>query len=126
MKGLQNLARLLVLILIAGMAAGASSALQAGEFLEFSPVHSNIAYALILLIGFSVGLLVKGVQEGLLTSIFITVIGTITLFLAIYLPNIEITATAPELILRSVWWGALTIFFLTLIGIFVGRIFSGE
>lgn len=126
MKAPQKLARLVILILVAGIAAGASSALQAGEFLEFSPVHSNIAYALVLLIGFSVGLLVKGVQEGLLTSLFITVIGTITLFLAIYLPNVEITATAPELILRSVWWGALTIFFLTLIGIFVGRIFSGE
>ncbi len=126
MKALHNLVRVGLLILAAGVAAGASSALQSGEFLEFSPVPSNIAYALVLLTGFSVGLLVKGVQEGLLTSLCVTVVGTITLFLAIYIANVEITATAPELILRSVWWGALSIFFLTMIGIFVGRILSGE
>lgn len=122
----RELVRLLFLALGAGIAAGASSALQAGEFLQFSPVPSNVAYALVLLVGISVGLLVKGVQEGLLMSIVIMVIGTVTLFLSVYVPNIEIAATAPELILRSVWWGALSVFFLTLIGIFVGRIFSGE
>ncbi len=126
MKKIRNLISLSVLTLAAGVAAGSSSALQAREFLEFSPVNNNIAYALVLLIGVSVGLLVKGVQEGLLASILVTLIGTITLFLAVYLPNVEIAATAPELILHSVWQGALTIFFLTLIGIFVGRIFSGE
>ncbi len=126
MKNGQKLVRLLLLAPIAGIAAGASAALQAGEFLKFSPVPSNVAYALVLLVGLSVGLLVRGVQEGLLTSVLITIIGTITLFLAIYLPNVEIVATAPELILRSVWWGALSIFFLTIIGIVVGRILSGE
>lgn len=126
MKNDQKLVRLLLLVPVAGIATGASAALQAGEFLEFSPVPSNVAYALVLLVGLSVGLLVRGVQEGLLTSVLITIIGTITLFLAIYLPNVEIVATAPELILRSVWWGALSIFFLTIIGIVVGRILSGE
>jgi hypothetical protein len=118
--------RAFLLALVAGVAAGASSALQAGEFLEFSPVPSSVAYVLVLLVGISMGLLVKGVQEGLLTGILITVVGTVTLFLAVYLPNMEIVTTAPELILRSIWWGAMTVFFLTLIGIFVGRIFSGE
>ncbi len=118
--------RLFVIALVAGVAAGASSALQAGEFLEFSPVPSSIAYMLVLLVGLSVGLLVKGMQEGLLLGILITIISTGTLFLAVYLPNIEIATTAPELILRSMWWGGMSVFFLTLIGIFVGRIFSGE
>lgn len=126
MERLVKLGRLLSIVLVAGIAAGASSALQAGEFLEFAPVPSNAAYALVLLVGISVGLLVKGIQEGLLMSIVITVIGTVTLFLSVYVPNREIAATAPELILRSIWWGALSVFFLTLLGIFVGRIFSGE
>ncbi len=126
MGRVREFVRLLVIACVAGVAAGASSALRAGEFLEFSPVPSSIAYVLVLLVGLSVGLLVKGVEEGLLLGISITLIGTITLFLALYLPNVEIASTAPELILRSVWQGALTIFFLTLIGIVVGRIFSGE
>ncbi len=121
-----KLIRWLILALVAGIAAGASSALQAGELLDFSPVPGNIAYALVALVGLSVGFLVRGVQEGLIMAISITVVGTITLFLAIYLPNVEIAATAPELILRSVWWGALSTFFLTIIGMVVGRILSGE
>ncbi len=121
-----KLIRWLTLALVAGIAAGASSALQAGELLDFSPVPGNIAYALIALVGLSVGFLVREVQEGLIMAISITVVGTITLFLAIYLPNVEIAATAPELILRSVWWGALSTFFLTIIGMVVGRILSGE
>lgn len=121
-----KLIRWLILALAAGIAAGASSALQAGELLGFSPVPSNIAYALVALVGLSVGFLVRGVQEGLIMAISITVVGTVTLFLAIYLPNVEIAATAPELILRSVWWGALSTFFLTIIGMVVGRILSGE
>lgn len=116
--------RLLALGLAGGIAAGASAALQAEEFLKFSPVPSNVTYLLLVLIGLGAGFLVKGVQEGLLTGIGVALIGTLTLFLSLYLPNIEIGL--PELILRSVWWGGLTIFFLTLIGIFVGRILSGE
>lgn len=116
--------RLLALGIVGGVAAGASAALQAEEFLKFSPVPSTVTYLLLVLIGLGAGFLVKGVQEGLLTGIGVALIGTITLFLSLYLPNIEIGL--PELILRSVWWGGLTIFFLTLIGIFVGRIFSGE
>lgn len=121
-----KLIRWLTLALVAGIAAGASSALKAGELLDFSPVPGNIAYALIALVGLSVGFLVREVQEGLIMAISITVVGTITLFLAIYLPNVEIAATAPELILGSVWWGALSTFFLTIIGMVVGRILSGE
>lgn len=116
--------RLLALGIVGGVAAGASAALQAEEFLKFSPVPSAVTHLLLVLIGLGAGFLVKGVQEGLLTGIGVALIGTITLFLSLYLPNIEIGL--PELILRSVWWGGLTIFFLTLIGIFVGRIFSGE
>ncbi len=118
--------RWLALALAAGIAAGASSALQTQELLDFSFVSGNIAYALVALVGLSVGFLVRGVQEGLLMALSITLVGTITLFLAIYLPNVEIAATAPELILRSVWWGALSMFFLTIIGMVVGRILSGE
>ncbi|MEM4414324.1 MAG: hypothetical protein QXD59_08615 [Candidatus Caldarchaeum sp.] len=115
---------MLALGIVGGVAAGASAALQAEEFLKFSPVPSTVTHLLLVLIGLGAGFLVKGVQEGLLTGIGVALIGTITLFLSLYLPNIEIGL--PELILRSVWWGGLTIFFLTLIGIFVGRIFSGE
>lgn len=118
--------RWLLLALTAGIAAGASSALQTHELFDFSPVPGNIAYALLALVGFSVGLLVREVQEGLFLALSITLVGTITLFLAIYLPNVEIAATAPELLFRSVWWGALSIFFLTIIGIVAGRILSGE
>jgi hypothetical protein len=59
-------------------------------------------------------------------ALSITFVGAITIFLALYLPNVEVVATAPELILRSVWWGALSTFFLTIIGMVVGRILSGE
>ncbi len=121
-----KLLRWLILALAAGIAAGASSALQTQELLDFSFVPGNIAYVLVALVGVSVGLLVRGVQEGLLMALAITLVGTVTLFLAIYLPNVEIAATAPEFILRSVWWGALSIFFLTIIGMVVGRILSGE
>ncbi|GBC75960.1 hypothetical protein HRbin07_00152 [bacterium HR07] len=124
MSALIRLVRMLALGVAGGIAAGASAALQAEEFLQFSPVPGNAAYVLILLTGMGVGLLVKGVQEGLLLGVLVGITGTITLFFSLYLPNIEIGV--PELILRSVWWGALTIFFLTLIGIFVARIFSGE
>ncbi len=121
-----KLLRWLVLALTAGVAAGASSALQAGEFLKFSPVSNNISYALVALVGLSIGLLVREVQEGLIMALSITLVGAITIFLALYLPNVEVVATAPELILRSVWWGALSTFFLTIIGMVVGRILSGE
>lgn len=116
--------RLALVGLVGGIAAGASAALQAEEFLKFSPVPSTVAYLLLVLIGLGAGFLVKGVQEGLVTGIGVALIGTATLFLSLYLPNIEIGI--PEFILRSVWVGGLTIFFLTLIGIMVGRIFSGE
>ena len=118
-----KLLRWLTLALAAGIAAGASAALQSEEFLNFSPVPGSVVYLLLLLIGLGTGFLVKSVQEGLLMSLLILAIGSITLFLALYVPNIEIV---PEFILGSVWWGALTIFLLTLIGIFVGRIVSGE
>ncbi len=118
--------RLLALGIGGGIAAGASQALQTKEFLLFSPVPNSVSYGMIFLVGVSVGFLVKRVQDGLLMGILIAVLGTATLFLSLYLPNIEIAASAPELILGSVWLGGLTIFFLTLIGIFVGRIFSGE
>ncbi|MCL6642698.1 MAG: hypothetical protein K6T71_05190 [Candidatus Bipolaricaulota bacterium] len=118
--------RWLVLALVAGIAAGASAALQSSELLKFSLVPALFAYMLIVLAGLSAGLLVQGVQEGLRLALSITLVGAITLFLALYLPNREVVAAAPELILRSVWWGALTIFVLTLIGIIVARIFSGE
>lgn len=118
--------RWLVLALAAGIAAGASSALHTKELLDFSLVSGNVTYALIALVGLSVGLLVRGVQEGLLMVLTITLVGTITLFLAIYLPNVEIAATTPELILGSVWWGIFSIFFLTIIGMVVGQILSGE
>jgi len=121
-----KLLRWLVLALMAGVAAGASSALQAEEFLKFSPVSSSISYVLVALVGFSIGLLVREVQEGLIMALSITLVGVITIFLALYLPNVEIVATAPELILRSVWWGGLSTFFLTIIGMVVGRILSGE
>jgi hypothetical protein len=120
----KGLVRALALGVVAGVAAGAGAALQAEEFLHFSPVPGTVVYALIVSVGLGVGFLVKGVQEGLLMGILVAIIGTATLFLALYLPNIEIGV--PELILRSVWWGALTIFFLTLLGIVVGRIVSGE
>jgi len=118
--------RWLLITLSAGIAGGASSALLSEELINFSLVPDSIAYALIVLVGLSVGFLVKKVQEGLLMALSVTLVSTIALFLAIYLPNVEIVATAPELILRSVWWGALSTFFLTIIGIVVGRILSGE
>ena len=118
--------RWLLITLSAGIAGGASSALLSEELINFSLVPDGIAYALIVLVGLSVGFLVKKVQEGLLMALSVTLVSTIALFLAIYLPNVEIVATAPELILRSVWWGALSTFFLTIIGIVVGRILSGE
>ncbi len=121
-----KLLRWLILALVAGIAAGASSALQTNELIDFSPVPGNVAHVLVALVGMSVGLLVRTIQEGLIMAISITAVGTITLFLAIYLPNVEIAATAPELILRSVWWGAVSTFFLTIIGMVVGRILSGE
>lgn len=121
-----RLLRGLLLALVAGVAAGASAALQTQELSGFSPVPGSVAYALVALVGIGVGLLVRGVQEGLIMAISVTIVGTLTLFLAIYLPNIEIAATAPELILRSVWWGAVSTFFLTILGIVVGRILSGE
>ncbi|MCX8103208.1 MAG: hypothetical protein N3E42_02025 [Candidatus Bipolaricaulota bacterium] len=120
----RKVVRLLILGIAGGIAAGASAALLAEEFLLFSPVPSNLAYVLLVLIGLGMGFLVKGMQEGLLLGVVVALMGTITLFLSLYWPNIEIGI--PEFILRSVWWGGLTIFFLTLIGIFVGRIFSGE
>jgi hypothetical protein len=118
--------RWLALALVAGIAAGASAALQSSELLKFSLVPALFAYALTVLVGVSAGLLVKGVQEGLMMALSITFVGAITLFLALYLPTREVAAAAPELILRSVWWGTLTIFVLMLIGIIVARIFSGE
>jgi hypothetical protein len=118
--------RWLALALVAGIAAGASAALHSNELLKFSLVPALPTYVLIVLAGLSAGLLVKGVQEGLGLALSVTVVGAITLFLALYLPNREVVAAAPELILSSVWWGALTIFVLTLIGIIVARIFSGE
>jgi len=118
--------RWLALALVAGIAAGASAALQSGELLKFSPVPALLAYVLIFLVGLSAGFLVKKFQEGLRLALSVTLVGAITLWAALYLPNREVVAAAPELILSSVWWGALTIFVLTLIGIIVARIFSGE
>ncbi len=122
MKFLRGLA----LALFAGIAAGISAALQTEELRNFSVVPGSIAYGLIALVGLGVGMLVKGVQEGLIMALSLTLVGTVTLMLALYLPNVEIVATAPELILRSIWLGALSIFLLTTIGMVVGRILSGE
>lgn len=121
-----KLLRWLMLALGAGIAAGASAALHTKELFDFSVVPGNVVYALIALVGLSVGFLVRGVQEGLIMALSITLVGTITLFLALYLPNVEIAATAPELLLQSVWIGAFSIFLLTIVGMVVGRILAGE
>jgi hypothetical protein len=118
--------RWLALALFAGVTAGISAALQTEELRHFSPVPTLVASGLIAVVGVGVGMVVKGVQEGLMMALAIALVGTVTLVLALSLPNVEVVAAAPELILRSVWLGAILILLLTIIGMVVGRILSGE
>jgi hypothetical protein len=118
--------RWLALVLFAGVTAGISAALQTEELRNFSPVPTLVASGLIAVVGVGVGMVVKGVQEGLMMALAIALVGTVTLVLALSLPNVEVVAAAPELILRSVWLGAILILLLTIIGMVVGRILSGE
>jgi len=118
--------RWFALALFAGVTAGISAALQTEELRNFSPVPTLVASGLIAVVGVGVGMVVKGVQEGLMMALAIALVGTVTLVLALSLPNVEVVAAAPELILRSVWLGAILILLLTIIGMVVGRILSGE
>jgi hypothetical protein len=118
--------RWLALALFAGVTAGISAALQTEELRNFSPVPTLVASGLIAAVGVGVGMVVKGVHEGLMMALAIALVGTVTLVLALSLPNVEVVAAAPELILRSVWLGAILILLLTIIGMVVGRILSGE
>jgi hypothetical protein len=118
--------RWLALALFARVTAGISAALQTEELRNFSPVPTLVASGLIAVVGVGVGMVVKGVQEGLMMALAIALVGTVTLVLALSLPNVEVVAAAPELILRSVWLGAILILLLTIIGMVVGRILSGE
>lgn len=122
----QEMLHSLLIIIVAGVAAGAALALQTEELLKFAPVPSNVAYVISLLVGFSVGMLTKGMREGILLGLFVTLIGTGVLFLALYLPNIEIVLEVPEPILRSTALGGLFMLALTMIGIFLGRALGGE
>jgi len=91
--------RWLALALFAGVTAGISAALQTEELRNFSPVPTLVASGLIAVVGVGVGMVVKGVQEGLMMALAIALVGTVTLVLALSLPNVEVVAAAPELIL---------------------------